>query len=93
MLWAFQVAVVPGDCPMHAFPRRKIGKRVDCRTGDMLGAAVAPLPAGPTSLPMEPASVASPSSGKSLPSAGKPRAVVDSGGDVAPIDRTVESSG
>ena len=74
------VAVVAGDSPNHAFPCRKIGNRVDCRTGGMLGVAVAQLPAGPTSLPMEPVTVASPPSEKLLPSAGKPRAVVDAGG-------------
>ncbi len=73
------VAVVAGDCLIHAFPRRKIGKRVDCCTGGMRGASVAPPPAGPTLLPSEPAPVPSPSSDKSLPSAGKPRAVVYAG--------------
>ena len=78
------VAVVAGDCPIRAIPCRKIGKRVDCRIGGMLGVAVAPSPAGPTSLPSEPASVTSPSSDKSLSSAGKPRAVVDAGGASLP---------
>ena len=31
------VAVVAGDCPIRSIPRRKIGKRVDCRIGGMLG--------------------------------------------------------
>ncbi len=74
------VAVVAGDCPIRANPCRKIGKRVNCRIGGMLGVAMAPSPAGPTSLSSEPASVTSPSSDKLLPSAGKPRAVVDAGG-------------
>jgi hypothetical protein len=87
------VAVVAGDCPIRAIPRRKIGKRVDCRTGGMLWVAVAPSPAGPTSLPSEPASVTSPSSDKSLSLAGKPRAVVDAGGGVTPIDQMIESGG
>jgi len=74
------VAVVAADFPIRAFHRRKI----DCHTGGILKAAVAPSPMGPTSLPMEPASMASPSSGKSLPLAGKPRAVVDAGGASLP---------
>ena len=78
------VAVVAGDCPIRAIPRRKIGKRVDCRIGGMLGVAVAPSPAGPASLPSEQASVTSPSSDESLSSAGKPRAVVDAGGASLP---------
>jgi len=86
------VAVVAGDCLILAFPRRKIGKNVDCCTGGMQGASVAPTPVGPTSLPLEPASVASPSSDKSLPSAGKPMQWSMLGG-VAPIDRMVKSGG
>ena len=78
------VAVVAGDCPIRAIPCRKIGKRVDCRIGGMLGVAVAPSPAEPALLPSEQASVTSPSSDESLSSAGKPRAVVDAGGASLP---------